>query len=412
MEENPATPTPEINQTSTESTTADVKPKRKFKITKKRIIIVFFAIVLVILTITTAFSFVKIVNKNPQDYASIFPTTQPGNTPTPFPTLTILPSDDWVKYEDDLYGISFSYPPDWKPYNTKQIHVEGLLRTIGAVHPVPNVGGFGISIRDEHINDVVDNQINIQIGGQTFLIEKTDIEKDGVFGIKVDSLTHAGNPSTTYFFDKDNLTYAVSGGSPVGDVWITAANIYRTFKFTDTNKIDKRTGWNIVINKKYRYSYNYPSTFYFNPGNVGSYDNYYVQNCPSQQPEICPYPNNSFDVVIFNPKDDETLEAWLENTGDKHVYNRCHLTDPRTTVKNIKFQGIDAVEYSFIVDSKTINDYCKGQYIEGGGGGSHKNIVFLKDGNIYAISYQGSTTDENYSRLEQILLTFKFLDSK
>jgi len=49
---------------------------------------------------------------------ALTPTNIPLNTPTPSntlePTVIFLPSqEEWIKYENNIYGFSFTYPKDW-----------------------------------------------------------------------------------------------------------------------------------------------------------------------------------------------------------------------------------------------------------------------------------------------------------
>lgn len=168
---------------------------------------------------------------------------------------------------------------------------------------------------------------------------------------------------------------------------------------------DPTADWKTYTNTTYGYTFSYPSKTYLPYSDPQKPGDYSVQYCPSQNLEDCAFPSDIFGVNVYDNPNKQSLDQWLKTSYDSKLFRECYIKDPRTTVENISFLGIQATEYNFIIDKSTTDGVCKNEIMEGGG--QFRQMVFAKDNKIYNLDIRLAST-EIFPELEQILSTFKF----
>lgn len=142
-----------------------------------------------------------------------------------------------------------------------------------------------------------------------------------------------------------------------------------------------------------------------------------IQYCPTKKLEDCAFPNNIFQVIVYENLQNMSIDSWLKTAPRSPVYQQtgkqedrgkkyCYFNDPRTVQDNGKFLGYISTTYIYFIDQETINGVCKGGIFEGGG--RFKDIFIAKGDKIYWISI-ALASEDIYPELDQILSTLQFL---
>lgn len=186
---------------------------------------------------------------------------------------------------------------------------------------------------------------------------------------------------------------------------------------------DPTANWKTYTDINEGFSFKYPEEEYLlntrteKTTNEGKHTSVDIQYCPTKNLEDCAFPNNFFQVDVYENSQNMSIDSWLKTTPRSPVYQQegkqenrgkryCYFNDPRTVQDNENFLGYTSTTYTFFIDQEAVNGVCKGEIFEGGG--RFKETFVAKGDKIYQISI-ALASEDIYPELNQILSTFKFL---
>ena len=326
--------------------------------------------------------------KNP----SVTLTSQTGLTPTTAPSD---PTADWKTYTDSNYGISFSYPQDWKVENgSNYLRVE-------QIEPVQNlIIAIDFKKTTLSIEDVINNfektdsvfkQINPNLKPEDILI-------NGLNAKKFEYTDATGLDHVSIIVSDNSHKILIEHRFPSDKIM---NQILSTFKFTEST-----ANWKTYENKTLNFSFSYPSEY-------GDFD-YEISNGQTGKSFIGTSSKIRFGGISTDFSDQRGGMFFdfsgFVNTNGSIVYKAVQMYDKSWSIDKELIPEIFTNQYGVeIVLVKGANE--TGEY--GGpttgtpGEGKFGALINLKNAQFPGIAFEVNS-DFGLDNFKQILSTFKF----